>query len=175
MCQGTDSSSTGNRSIDSALGSVVPQRSHSARMRDKVVLFVTNREVDFTAEQSARAEGRVLAYEDVFKNRLGMLCLMDLQRSAVQLIEKKVSYGQSSTNENSLFDFSVVDHSIVSSPANCWKEVSRIVASHRCSKYVIPIAIHRCSMFTVLTTASAMPRKQRPSNALSPGGIPLWD
>ena len=61
-----DQLSTSNSSVRSAMDAALPRRTATARMKFKDILFVTNRKIDYAAEENARQKEEFLRLEDVF-------------------------------------------------------------------------------------------------------------
>ena len=57
--------STAIRNVDAAMDKEVPRKTSGARMKLKDILFITNRQIDNSAEEKARKDGLVLRIEDV--------------------------------------------------------------------------------------------------------------
>src|SRR5262245_35708110 len=117
-----------NRSIDGAFNATVAINSPSARMRDKVVLFVTNRRIDPYAEQRAKIARKLLKYEDLFLNKLDVPVSFGAATISypTNRMAGEQNYGRDSVRQNPLYHFSVVDHEIVNSPEAFHRLISRL-------------------------------------------------
>jgi esterase/lipase superfamily enzyme len=117
-----------NRSIGSALDAAVEINSPDARTRKKVVLFVTNRRIDPSAVDRARAARNVLRYEDLFLNELGLSVAYGAAEISypANRVAGDQSYGTDSVQENPLQHFSVIDHEIVNSPDAFRRLINRL-------------------------------------------------
>src|SRR5262249_27458852 len=120
-----------NLSTDGALDRVLPAPTKHARMRSKVILFVTNREIDLSAEDRARSDSTLLRYEDVFRNAPAVSTSYGY--AVVSYPTNRSVGGQNyytwrSNLQNPLYHFSVVDHLIIRSPDE-FRELSKMIYS----------------------------------------------
>jgi esterase/lipase superfamily enzyme len=87
-------------------------------MHFKMIFFISNRQVNSAATQSARENRNILSYEDLFTNVPDVAVTFGYAIISYPVNRQKgdASHGLNSTSQNPLYDFSVVDHGIANSP-----------------------------------------------------------
>jgi esterase/lipase superfamily enzyme len=107
-----------NSSLDAAMEAYVPRKTFGTRMKSKDILFITNREIDFNAEEKAHRSNSVLRIEDVFL-KTPAIALTYGRVTVIYPANRKrgeQDYLSGSDQENPLFNFSIWNYDLVSNP-----------------------------------------------------------
>src|ERR1700683_3833674 len=107
-----------NLSVDAAIDAAVPRKTFSSRMKSQDILFITNREVDYSAGENAYQSGSVLHWEDVFKKKPAIAISYGRATVSYPANRKRgdQNYLSGSAAQNPLFNFSVVNCDLLSLP-----------------------------------------------------------
>jgi hypothetical protein len=104
-----DQLSTSNSSVRSAMDAAIPRRTAAARMKYKDILFITNRKIDYAAEENARQKHEVLRWEDVFLKEPAVAVSYGTARLSYPANRRRgaQNYQSDSGDQNPLFHFSL--------------------------------------------------------------------
>jgi esterase/lipase superfamily enzyme len=132
---------TSIRNIDAAMDKVAPQKTIGTRIKFKNILFITNRQIDYSAEERARRDGLVLPIENVFLKRPAVS--FSYGRATISYPANRrrgeQTYRSGSLSQNPLRHFSIVSYEIVPTPnefANLVTEFHPEIKSHPALIYV---------------------------------------
>jgi esterase/lipase superfamily enzyme len=100
------------------MDAAIPRRTATARMKDKDVLFITNRKIDYTAARNAQQRNELLRTEDVFLKEPAVAVTYGIARVSYPVNRRRgdQNYKSESDKQNPLFHFSLASWEFVQSP-----------------------------------------------------------
>ena len=107
-----------NLSVRSAMDADIPRRTATARMKDKDILFITNRKIDYAADRIAQQRNEVLRSEDVFLKEPAVALTYGVATVSYPVNRRRgdQTYKSESDKQNPLFHFSLKSWEFAQSP-----------------------------------------------------------